>query len=275
MNDMKILISVDIEGVAGVVHPEQTRPGNAEFELARRLMTAEANAAIRGALAGGASAVVVNDSHGYFRNLVPDALDPRADVLLGKPRELGMMAGVDQDCTAVFLVGWHARAAAPGVLAHTISGFAFARVLVNGSEIGEAGLYGALAAEFGVPVALYSGDDAFVAETEPLFPGAIGVVVKRALGNRVATSLSPANACAAIEAGARDAAARAAQLRLRPVASPVAVRVEATSVALADLFAMLPIVRRAGPLDVEFSSPTMRHAVRVLNSLSAMAFMLR
>lgn len=272
---MKVLIAVDIEGIAGVVHPEQTRPGNPEFERARRQMTAEANAAVRGALAGGATSAIVNDSHGYFRNLVVEDMDPRAEVLLGKPRELGMMAGVEQDCAGVLLVGWHARAGAPGVLAHTISSFAFARVAVNGSDVGEAGLYGGVAAEFGVPIALYSGDDAFVAETEPLFPGAIGVTVKRAHGNRVATSLSPANACAAIEAGAREATGRIAQLRLRPVASPVAVRVEATSAALADLFAMLPIVRRVGALGVEFSSPTMRHAVRVLNSLSAMSFMLR
>jgi D-amino peptidase len=272
---MKILISVDIEGIAGVVHPEQTRPGNAEFERARRLMTGEANAAIRGAFAGGATAVIVSDSHGAFRNRLADALDPRAELLLGKPRELGMMAGVEQDCAGAFLVGWHSRAGTPGVLAHTISGFAFARVWMNGAETGEAGLYGALAAEFGVPVALYSGDDAFVAETAPHFPGAVGIVVKRAHGNRVATSLSPSAACAAIEAGAAQAAARAGDLAVRPIASPITLRVDATSVALADLFAMLPIVQRRGATSVEFGSPTMRHAIRVLNSLSAMSFMLR
>ena len=190
---MKILISVDIEGVAGVVHPEQTQPGNAEYERARRLMTDEANAAVRGAFAGGPTACVVNDSHGHFRNLLASDLDPRAELLLGKPRDLGMMAGVDQNCAAVFLIGWHSRAGSVGVLAHTISSFSFARVLVNGGEVGEAGLYGAVAAEFAVPVALYSGDDAFVAETEPLVPGAVGVVVKRAHGNRIATSLSPAS----------------------------------------------------------------------------------
>ena len=79
---MKILISVDIEGVAGVFHPEQTRPSNPEYERARRLMTAEANAAIRGAFVGGASEVLVNDSHGGFRNLLPDELDPRARAVL-------------------------------------------------------------------------------------------------------------------------------------------------------------------------------------------------
>jgi D-amino peptidase len=273
---MMILVSVDIEGIAGVVHPEQTRFGHPESERARRWMTGEANAAIRGAFAGGASRVVVNDSHGQFRNLLPDELDPRAEVLLGKPRDLGMVAGVDDpDCKAVLLVGWDARSAAPGILSHTISSFAFARVLVNGVDAGEASLYGGVAAEFGVPVALFTGDDAFVAETAPLFPGAIGVVVKRAHGHRVATSLSPGAACDAIEAGAREAAAKCASLELQPLPTPLNVRVEATSVALADLFAMLPILRRADALALEFRAPTMRYAVRVLNSLSAMSFMLR
>ena len=272
---MKILVAVDIEGIAGVVHPDQTRPGNAEYERARRLMTAEANAAVRGAFAGGAAAVVVNDSHGPFRNLVAEEIDPRAELLLGKPRELGMMAGIEQDCRAALLVGWHARAGAPGILAHTISSFAFARVVVNDAEVGEAALYGGVAAEFGVPIALFSGDDAFVAETAPLFPGAVGVAVKRAHGSRVATSLSPQAACAAVESGAREAMARLDALRVRPHPNPVRVSVEATSVAMADLFATLPSVQRADALTLRFTSPTMRHAVRVLNSLAAMSFMLR
>ena len=272
---MKILVAVDIEGISGVVHPEQCRAGNAEYERARQQMTAEASAAVAGAFEGGATAAIVNDSHGEFRNLLPDLLDPRAELLLGKPRDLGMMAGIDQDCTAVFLVGWHAKARSAGVLAHTINSFAFARVLVNGAETGEAGLYGALAAEFNVPVALATGDDAFVAEAAALYPGAVAVTVKRAHGNRVATSLAPQAACAAIREGARDAAARCAGLKLRPAPTPVAVRVEATGVALAELFAMLPLVKRIDPVTIEFSAPTMRSAVRVLNSLSAMSFVLR
>ena len=272
---MKILVSVDIEGVAGIVDPEQTRPGNAEYERARRLMTGEANAAVRGALEAGATAVLVNDSHGNFRNLIAEDLDPRAELLQGKPRELAMMAGVDQDCAAVFLVGWHSKARAPGTLAHTINGFAFARIVVNGAETGEAGIYGAVAAEYNAPVALYTGDDAFVAETAPLFPGAIGVAVKRTLGHRAASSLSPQAATAAIAAGAKDAAGRCRDLRLRPVQTPATLRVEATGIALAELFATLPIVRRVDALTVEFTSPTMRHAIRVLSSLSAMSFMLR
>ena len=272
---MKILISVDIEGIAGVVHPEQTRPGNPEYERARRQMTAEASAAVAGAFEGGASAVVVNDSHGDFRNLLAEDMDARAELLLGKPRELGMMAGVDQNCAAALLVGWHAKARSAGVLAHTINGFAFARVIVNGAETGEAGLYGAVAAEHGVPVALLTGDDVFVAETSPQYPGAVAVTVKRSHGNRVATSLSQQAACEAVRAGAREAMQHCATLRIPPAQTPAAMRLEATTVALADLFALLPLVRRVDAVTIEWTSPTMRHVVRVLNSLSAMSAVMR
>jgi D-amino peptidase len=272
---MKILIAVDIEGIAGVVHPEQVRPGNPEYERARRQMTAEANAAVAGAFDGGATAVIVNDSHGEFRNLLADEIDARAELLLGKPRELGMMAGVDRDCTATFLVGWHAKARTAGVLAHTINSFAFARVMVNGAEAGEAGLYGAVAAEHGVPVALLTGDDVFIAETTPQYPSAVAVTVKRAHGNRAATSLSPQAACAAVREGARAAAQRCSMLRIPPAQTPATIRLEATTVALADIFALLPLVRRVDAVTIEWISPKMRHAVRVLNSLSAMSAMLR
>ncbi len=108
---MKILISTDIEGVAGVYHAEQTRAGNGEYERARRLMTEEANAAIAGAFEGGASEVFVNDSHGGFRNLLPDQLDARAQVVQGKPRYLSMVAGVEEPgMAAVCMIGYHSRA---------------------------------------------------------------------------------------------------------------------------------------------------------------------
>ena len=179
---MKILISTDIEGVAGVFHAEQVRAGNGEYERARAWMTAEANAAVQGAIAGGAEEILVNDSHGGFRNLLPDGLDERARLVLGKPRYLGMMGGLEEACDAVFMIGYHSRSQGRGILAHTINSFAFARVVINGMELGEAGLYGALAGELGVPVILGTGDDVFIEETRDTFPGAEWVQTKVAHG---------------------------------------------------------------------------------------------
>ena len=186
---MKVLISVDIEGVAGVYHAEQVRAGNPEYERARRLMALEASAAIAGAFDGGATEVYVNDSHGGFRNMPPDLLDARAQVIQGKPRYLSMVAGVELGVDGVCMIGYHSRSKGRGILAHTINSFAFARIAINGVEYGEAGLYGALAGEFGVPVAFASGDDVFIAETRPLSKlkrwRLVEIVTRAGAGNEV------------------------------------------------------------------------------------------
>ncbi|WP_433693712.1 M55 family metallopeptidase [Paraburkholderia phenoliruptrix] len=277
---MKVLISADIEGIAGVFHPEQTRAGNGEYEAARRWMTLEANAAIEGAFAGGATHVWVNDSHGGFRNLLPDLLDARAQVVLGKPRTLGMMAGLEYGAALVFMIGYHAMSQTRGILAHTINSFAFARVSLNGVEVGEAGLYGALAEEYGAQVALLSGDDVFAEETAPRFPGARFVVTKHATGHASGVTQSPASARAAIQSAAREvvqqhlADGRAPQAT-RVAARPVACELRVQTSALADLFCQWPTLARVDAVTLRFDAPSAEHAVRVLNCLSAMSFMLR
>jgi D-amino peptidase len=271
---MKVLISTDIEGVAGVYHPEQVRAGNPEYERARRLMTEEANAAIAGAFDAGAEQVLVNDSHGAFRNMPPDLLDPRAEVIQGKPRYLGMVAGVEDGVDAVCFIGYHSQAQGRGILAHTINSFAFAGIWLNGQELGEAGLYGALAGQYAAPVVMASGDDVFIAENRALFPHAVFVQTKRATGQNSGVSLSPAAACAAIRAGVSEALARPAAAPLQ-LHTPVAVRLRAQTPALADLFCQWPEMRRTSGVELEFAVPTVEAAVRMLNCLSAMSSMLR
>ncbi|MGE8162494.1 M55 family metallopeptidase [Paraburkholderia sp. NPDC080076] len=277
---MKVLISTDIEGIAGVFHPEQTRAGNGEYEAARRWMTLEANAAIEGAFAGGATHVWVNDSHGGFRNLLPDLLDARAQVVLGKPRTLGMMAGLEYGAALVFMIGYHAMSQTRGILAHTINSFAFARVSLNGVEVGEAGVYGALAEEYGAQVALLSGDDVFAEETAPRFPGARFVVTKSATGHASGVTQSPASARAAIEAAAREViqqhlAKGRARESTRAEAKPVECELRVQTSALADLFCQWPTLTRVDAVTLRFGAASAEHAVRMLNCLSAMSFMLR
>jgi D-amino peptidase len=279
---MKVLISTDIEGVAGVFHTEQTRPGNGEYERARRWMTDEANAAIEGAFAGGATEVWVNDSHGGFRNLLPDLLDERAQVVLGKPRTLGMMAGLEYGAELVFMIGYHAKAQSRGILAHTINSFAFARVLMNGAEVGEAGLYGALAQEYGARVALLTGDDVFVEETRGAFPEADFVTVKTASGHASGVTQTPAAARAAIRAAAKEAVERrmsggAGRSERSSVTEgcPTQCELRVQTTALADLFCQWPSLTRIDGVTLRFETPSVEHAVRTLNCLSAMSFMLR
>jgi D-amino peptidase len=272
---MKVLISVDIEGVAGVFHPEQTRPGNGEYERARGWMTQEANAASAGAFDAGATDVLVNDSHGHFRNMPADLLDPRARVVQGKPRYLGMAAGVEEGVDAMCMVGYHSRAQGRGVLAHTINSFAFARVLFAGVEMGEAGIYGALAGEYRVPVVMASGDDVFAAEHRPLFPGATFVETKRATGQHSGVSLSPERARAAVRAGVAAALNAPAAARPLLIPGPLEVRVQTPAPGLADLFCQWPTLQRRAGDEVAFEAPTVEAAVRILNCLSAMSTFLR
>jgi D-amino peptidase len=277
---MKILISTDIEGVAGVFHPEQVRAGNGEYERARAWMTAEANAAVQGAIAGGAEEILVNDSHGGFRNLLPDGLDERARLVLGKPRYLGMMGGLEEACDAVFMIGYHSRSQGRGILAHTINSFAFARVVINGMELGEAGLYGALAGELGVPVILGTGDDVFIKETRDTFPGAEWVQTKVAHGQGSGITLSPAASRRAIAAAAETAVRnfmRGGDKKAVPfrIPAPIECRLQMQSSALADLFCMWPTLERVDGVTLRFTTDSMQSAIRTLNSLAAMSFMLR
>ncbi len=277
---MKILISTDIEGVAGVFHAEQVRAGNGEYERARAWMTAEANAAVQGAIAGGAEEILVNDSHGGFRNLLPDGLDERARLVLGKPRYLGMMGGLEEACDAVFMIGYHSRSQGRGILAHTINSFAFARVVINGMELGEAGLYGALAGELGVPVILGTGDDVFIEETRDTFPGAEWVQTKVAHGQGSGITLSPAASRRAIAAAAESAVRnfmRGGDKKAVPfrMPAPIECRLQTQSSALADLFCMWPTLERVDGVTLRFTTDSMQSAIRTLNSLAAMSFMLR
>jgi D-amino peptidase len=204
-----------------------------------------------------------------------ELLDPRAQFVLGKPRYLGMMAGVDQGVDAVCMVGYHSRAQGRGILAHTTNSFAFSRIRFNGQEVGEAAMYGALAGEYGVPVVMASGDDVFIAEHQPLFPEAVFVQTKRATGQTSGISLSPQAAREALRAGVAGALARSTRPQPYVLEVPLTVRIQAQSPALADLFCQWPTLERIAADELGFEAPTVEAAVRIVNCLSAMSAMLR
>jgi len=272
---MKIYISADIEGITGVVSPEQCRPGNPEYERARRLMTEEINAAIEGALSAGADDILVNDAHGPMTNLLPELLNPHARIILGKPKPLNMFEGLEASHDAVFCVGFHARASEFGVLAHTTNGFAFRDIRLNGVSYGEAGIYGAYAGSLGVPVALVTGDDRCVVENSCLFPDAVMVQTKVALGNRAALNLSVAATLDAIRDGAYRAAKAARTMKPFVLEGPFTLELTMAAPALADLAAIVPTAERRDALTVAFTAKTVSEAVRWVNTISALSSFLR
>ena len=181
---MRVYISIDMEGIAGLATSEQCRPGSALYPVGQRLMTQEANAAIEGAFDGGATRVVVNDSHAGATNLLQEDLDERAELLNGSPKvPYCMMQRISGDFDVAFFIGYHAGAGiGQAVRAHTWSGATFYDVRINGVSVSAADLNGTLAATLGVPVALISGDDAMCVAAEKRFPGVRTVTVKRATG---------------------------------------------------------------------------------------------
>lgn len=243
---VKVYIVTDLEGVAGVAHPSQVQPGNAFYEEARRLLTGEVNAAVAGALRGGATEVVVNDGHGGGLNLVLEELHEEAKVVVGAPRPFSL-GGLSSDFGCVFLIGYHSRAGAEkGVLSHTMSSESVYRVTLNGVEIGEIGVIAALAGYFGVPVTLVTGDAAAVEEARRLLGEVKYVITKWGLGRQFALSLSPRKARRLIECAAEEAVRMAASAKPFRAEPPYELIVEYTRAEYADAREHLPGVERLG-----------------------------
>ncbi|RJE79688.1 M55 family metallopeptidase [Paracoccus sp. JM45] len=272
---MRIYISADIEGVAGVVTPAQCQAGHAEYEKARILMTKEVNAVVEGLLEGGASEIVVNDSHGQMTNLLPELLHPAADIILGKPKPINMACGLEAGYDLFCMIGHHSRAGAGGVLSHTTNGFAFHQVRINGMPCGEPAIYGAYAAELGVPVGMISGDDVTYAENRSLFPQAEFAVVKQAFGQRAARALSVLRARDLLRVTATRAVKAAGEFAPQPPIGPFRAEFVANSAVLADQFAILPPAIRVDAMTVAFDCATMADVVNWMTALSAMSFAVR
>jgi D-amino peptidase len=196
---VKIFISADMEGITGLVDAGDVQPAGRDYERGRVMMTEDVNAAIRGALAAGATAVTVNDAHGPMRNLLTELLHPAATLIRGRPKPMGMLEGLTGDFDAAVCVGYHARAGALGVLSHSFMGHEIEDMWLDDRPAGEIGLNHATAAALGVPVVALSGDDAACAEMSGWDPDVATVAVKGAR-DRFAAELRPvAEAREAIE----------------------------------------------------------------------------
>ncbi|BBC33447.1 D-aminopeptidase [Streptomyces graminofaciens] len=263
---MKLLISVDMEGVSAVSHPTETNPAGYDYERGRALMTAEANAVIAGVLDAEPTAEVwVADAHGPFRNLLPEELDRRAHLVRGKPRPLGMLGGLDEHTDAALFVGYHARAGSgPAVLAHTMSD-GILDVRVAGRPMGEIGLNAAMAGHLGVPVVLLSGDDTACAELRDLVPSAVTVEVKQALGQAAAIALHPEEARERLRRAAAEAITQRALVPPLTIAGRLDVEVDLYNPFTVDLATLVPGVSRAEDgRTIAFTATDFAEAYRVV-----------
>jgi D-amino peptidase len=262
----KVFISADMEGISGISSPDQLSATGAEYGRSRKMMADDVNAAIRGARRAGAHTIVVNDSHGSMRNLRLEDLDPQVSLISHSFKRSGMMEGLDESFDAVIFIGYHAKAGNPGGLfAHTGSGVV-RDVRVNGVSLGEGGLNTTVAAWFGVPVALVTGDDVAVKQVAEVATTARTVAVKRAINPR-AVELRPFKAVhdeieEAAFTGVRDA--RKFQAR-RPPAFKVEVQFQ--EITIPEVAASIPTMERPAPDTIAFTTDSMPKAYTLIRLL--------
>jgi D-amino peptidase len=267
---MKILISADMEGATGVTWPADVEAGTEQWQRCRRMFTADVNAAIAGFMDGGATEVIINEAHGSMRNLLLEELDPRAVMLTGRHKDLSMVEGIQNgDVDGVAFVGYHAAAGAEGVLAHTYLPNSITAIRVNGERASEGLLNSYVAAEYGVPVVLVTGDDRTCKDAAGYGPGVPAVAVKDCVSRYAAICRPPEVTGVAIRAGAADGMKLAGRGGMaRGVDFQVEVDVDAAQ--LAQAAAIVPTVRRTGERVISYESSSAYDMIRCFKVVCTM-----
>ena len=274
---MDVYISADIEGITGLVSWSQcSRPDGESFDyaFARRMMSHDVNAAVRGARKAGAGRIVIKDSHGNSKNLLIEDLEPGVELVSGHGAGTdGMMQGIDASFGATMLVGYHAMAGtAGGIMEHTITGGVH-RLWINGEETGEMGLSAGVAGTFGVPLAMVSSDAAGCLEASRLVPGVETATTKVGVGRYMGRLLHPSETGPSIEAAAERGVRRASSGSPKKYEEPTTVRVEFNRTEEADMGAKLVTgPKRVDGYTLERTFGTYGEAHRFAWNLMAMSF---
>ncbi len=251
---LKVFISADIEGTAGVVSLLQCVPGEAEYEMGKRLMTGEVNAAVQGAIDAGASQIVVCDAHANMQNILPEQLLPEAELVRGAIRDSLQMQGIDDTYDALFVTGAHAAAGTHrGVLDHSWVSRMVYNIRINGATLNEPCLNAVTAGYYGVPLVMVSGDRAMVEQTKAVLPDVRGAVVKEGYSRYCARSLHPERARALIRETARGALENLRQFAPVSVPDPLCMEIDFYRTDMADAAELVPGMKRLGSRTVSFT----------------------
>jgi D-amino peptidase len=266
----KIFISVDMEGITGVVQPSQLGPDGFEYQRAREWMTGEVNAAIAGVRAAGPAEILVCDSHGNGQSVLIDKLPDDVRIVRGFPRPLEMMQGIDDSFAAAVFVGYHGSEwTADAVRGHTISSAKLLGIKLNGNEVSEGIFNAALAGHFGVPVAFVSGDRLAVGQIQKIVPEAEGVVVKEPYGYHSANTVTPARGQEMIKEGMTRAMNKLASLRPYRLTTPISLEVGFKLTIEAEIAAYLPGMSRSDAHNVKGTFHDMPEVTKLLQVLTS------
>ena len=249
---LKVFISVDMEGITGVVHWEECNRTGKDYDYFRRLMTHEASAAVQGAVAAGATEILVRDSHGSARNILPDLLDKNAKLLRDwSGGIMSMMEGIDDTFDAVIFIGYHAKAGTPNaLLEHTMSGD-ITDISINGVSLPEAGINGLLAGHYNVPVVFVAGDLAICKQSKELFGEVETVAVKEGIGN-AALNMHPEIAQENIREGVKKALSNLSKYKPYKLKSPYTMVLKLKTETNVQRAAFYPGVKRTGDWELTF-----------------------
>jgi D-amino peptidase len=266
---LKIYISVDMEGITGVVTGDQLSPQGFEYQRFREFMTQEANTAIEAAFAGGATEIVVSDSHGNGESLLIEKLPKNITLVRSWPRPLMMMQGIDETFAGAIFIGYHASTTNPeGVRAHTMSSANLADIQLNGVSVPEAGINAAIAGHFGVPVIMVSGDDAAVKEITGLLGNIEGAIVKWNYGFHSARTLMPEAANDLIREKVRRAMSRINEFKPYKLSAPIRLDVRFKNYRPAEVLSYLSIVQRTDAHSIRFQGRDMIEASKFLEFIT-------
>ena len=270
---LKVFVSVDMEGIWGVVHSDQTSADSRDYSYARKWMAEDVNAVVEGLLEAGATEVVVNDSHGSMRNILPQDFHPKASLISGSPKPLSMMQGIDGSFAACIFVGYHAKAGtASSVLDHTISGSAMKSIKINGLELPELGINGAIAGYFKVPVIMLSGDAETCRQAKTILGSEIVTAdVKEGLGRFAARLLPADEARRRLKEGAKQALLKRDKIAPFKLNPPLNFELEFQTSAQAEMPALLPQVKRTGPRTVTFTANDYLEGFKLMRAIIALA----
>lgn len=252
-SSLKVFVSVDMEGISGIVDGSMTGRDQPDYQKGRALMVGDVNAAIEGVLALGEAEIVVSDGHGSMTNIEPEELNRAAALVRGTPKPLSQMAGIDGSFDAAIFIGYHSmKGTLHGVLSHTFSGRAIESLRINGMEVGETAMNAAIAGYYGVPLVFVSGDLAVTGEAKVLNPEIEVVAVKEAVSRTAAKCLNPTSARELIKENVTKALEKRSTIEPFSFEPPIEVLVRFTNAGMADAVGFMPSAERVDGKTIRF-----------------------
>jgi len=265
----KIYISADLEGVNGVVYPHQIETSDEGYKYTRKQQHKELNCIIKALLEAGITHITLNDAHGRMDNLVLSDLNPKIELITGRPKPISMLAGLDESYDYVIFTGYHARAGSEkGVLAHTFSHI-YKNIKLNEVSVGEIELNALYAGIKKVPVAMVTGDYVTCEQAKDVLKNVTIVCVKKAISTTAAICRPEDDLFEDLRNKTLELSNNRDSLILYTQNPPYKLEIEFINRNMADIAELLPALKRISDTSVVYSSENYEEVYKFLQFLTA------